>query len=57
MTIVENKVFDEGDESGDDDNTENVFADGDSHWQMMWVDSYCDLGLPCPTTTTIPTTE
>merc|ERR1711971_1218024 len=26
-------------------------GEGES-WQMIWVDSLCDIGLPCPTTTT-----
>merc|ERR1712107_140789 len=29
-----------------------IFSCEDGVWQMIWVDSRCDIGLPCDTTTT-----
>merc|ERR1711971_690071 len=29
-----------------------IFSCEGGSWQMIWVDSLCDIGLPCPTTTT-----
>merc|ERR1712172_200850 len=29
-----------------------IFSCEEGSWQMIWVDSLCDIGLPCPTTTT-----
>merc|ERR1719334_1939954 len=28
-----------------------IFECDNGEWMMMWVDSYCDIGIPCPTTT------